>query len=112
MHVWCALIRIVVLRNMCHMQLWTLELTLVQNLQQLQNPTDYEYEDSVILSSDHDDEQDSADAIQADHSGFTSSSSSSSANRGKQASGFKKAWLKGGNIGWCLIDCKLCIKRP
>ena len=62
----------------------------------------------------HDDEEDSTDAIQADHSGFTSSSSSSSTNCGKQVSGFIKSWLKG-REHWLVFDrgmyCKLCIKH-
>ena len=68
----------------------------------------------TIISSDHEDEEDSTDAIQADQSGFTSSSSSSDTNRGKQASGFKKCWLKG-REHWLVFNrgmyCKLCIKH-
>lgn len=99
-------------------ELWTLELTSVQDLQQLQTrkTLDCECEDSmiIIISSDHNDEQESTDAIQADHSGFTfSSSSCSTINRGKQASGFKKCWLKG-REHWLVyvrgMHCKLCIK--
>ena len=49
--------------------------------------------ESEVPMSSESEEDNATDAFHADHSGLSSSSSSS--NRGKQASGFKKSWLKG-----------------